>query len=81
MAMNLSRMRAFNWERKAIQYHKEYKNHLVFGDQDIINIIFHFFPGKLLKLNSLSECMDEHNYINPQSFSVFRMPLHNPMQF
>jgi lipopolysaccharide biosynthesis glycosyltransferase len=53
MLMNLSRLRTFDWERKAIKFYEEYKKDLVFGDQDIINIIFHYYPGtyKLKKWN------------------------------
>lgn len=45
MLMNLTRMRAFNWESYLPSIMKEYKLHIVWGDQDVINIIFHFHPG------------------------------------
>lgn len=47
MLMNLTRMRAFQWETYLPQIMKEYKLNIVWGDQDIINIIFHFHPDKL----------------------------------
>lgn len=47
MLMNLTRMRAFQWESYLPPIMKEYKLHIVWGDQDVINIIFHFHPGKI----------------------------------
>ncbi|XP_042896940.1 glucoside xylosyltransferase 1 isoform X2 [Parasteatoda tepidariorum] len=47
MLMNLTRMRAFQWEKYLTPILKEYKLNIVWGDQDIINIIFHFHPDKL----------------------------------
>ncbi|GLH01971.1 Uncharacterized protein GBIM_08026 [Gryllus bimaculatus] len=47
MLMNLTRMRAFQWTAYVIPIYKEYKLKITWGDQDIINIIFHFHPEKL----------------------------------
>ncbi|KAK6629917.1 hypothetical protein RUM43_003738 [Polyplax serrata] len=47
MLMNLTRMRKFEWERYLLPIYKEYKLRIPWGDQDIINIIFHFHPDKL----------------------------------
>lgn len=47
MLMNLTRMRAFNWTEKILPIFDEYKMKLVWGDQDIINILFHFHSDKL----------------------------------
>lgn len=47
MLMNLTRMREFKWTDYLVPIHKEYKLKITWGDQDIINIIFHFHPEKL----------------------------------
>lgn len=48
MLMNLTRMRAFSWTSYVVPIYKEYKLKITWGDQDIINIIFHFHPGNYL---------------------------------
>ena len=47
MLMNLTRMRQFGWEKYVIPIYHEYKSRITWGDQDIINIVFHFHPEKL----------------------------------
>ncbi|XP_076236342.1 glucoside xylosyltransferase 1 shams [Calliopsis andreniformis] len=47
MLMNLTRMRKFRWIDYVIPIHKQYKLKITWGDQDIINIIFHYHPEKL----------------------------------
>ncbi|XP_008216745.1 glucoside xylosyltransferase 1 [Nasonia vitripennis] len=47
MLMNLTRMREFKWTQYVIPIHKEYRLKITWGDQDIINIIFHYHPEKL----------------------------------
>ncbi|XP_044579766.1 glucoside xylosyltransferase 1-like [Cotesia glomerata] len=47
MLMNLTRMREFRWTDYVIPIHKEYKLKITWGDQDIINIIFHYHPERL----------------------------------
>jgi len=47
MLMNLTRMRQFQWEKYVIPVYHEYKTKITWGDQDIINIVFHFHPEKL----------------------------------
>ena len=47
MLMNLTRMRQFKWEEYVIPIYQEYKSKITWGDQDILNIIFHFHPEKL----------------------------------
>ncbi|KRF98821.1 uncharacterized protein Dwil_GK27957 [Drosophila willistoni] len=47
MLMNLTRMREFNWENQILPIYKEYKSRIPWGDQDIINILFHYHPDKL----------------------------------
>lgn len=44
--MNLTRMREFHWEDYVIPVYKEFKLKITWGDQDIINIIFHYYPRK-----------------------------------
>lgn len=46
MLMNLTRMRAFDWQSHLAPTYEKYKLEIVWGDQDIINIIFHFNLGK-----------------------------------
>ncbi|XP_068206791.1 glucoside xylosyltransferase 1-like [Palaemon carinicauda] len=47
MLMNLTRLRKFGWEDYVIPIYKHYKLSITWGDQDIINIIFHYHPDKL----------------------------------
>ncbi|KAL1494917.1 hypothetical protein ABEB36_010428 [Hypothenemus hampei] len=47
MLMNLTRMRTFKWTEYVVPIYKKFKLHITWGDQDIINIIFHYHPGKL----------------------------------
>lgn len=52
MLMNLTRMRAFSWTDYVVPIYKEYKLKITWGDQDIINIIFHFHPGNFMHSSS-----------------------------
>lgn len=45
--MNLTRMRQFNWTERILPIYDTYKLKLVWGDQDLINILFHHHPEKL----------------------------------
>ncbi|XP_064602399.1 glucoside xylosyltransferase 1-like [Liolophura sinensis] len=47
MLMNLTRMRKFDWLTHVLKYYQEYKMKITWGDQDVINIIFHYFPERL----------------------------------
>ncbi|KAJ8945037.1 hypothetical protein NQ318_019032 [Aromia moschata] len=47
MLMNLTRMRAFRWREYVVPIYRKYKLQITWGDQDIINIIFHYHPDKL----------------------------------
>ncbi|KAF4524932.1 hypothetical protein B566_EDAN013894 [Ephemera danica] len=47
MLMNLTRMRNFGWLEYVLPIYQEYKLKITWGDQDIINILFHFHPDKL----------------------------------
>lgn len=50
MLMDLARMRELQWEQKSKKIYENYNLSLVFGDQDIINIYFHFHPHELFLL-------------------------------
>ncbi|XP_071955139.1 glucoside xylosyltransferase 1-like [Antedon mediterranea] len=47
MLMNLTRMRAFGWTQKIVPIYREYKMKITWGDQDLINILFHFHPDRV----------------------------------
>ena len=44
--MNLTRLRNSTWLPSIVQYYTEYKLKITWGDQDLINIYFHFHPGE-----------------------------------
>lgn len=46
MLMNLTRMRRFKWVDYIVPLHREYRLKITWGDQDLINILFHFHPGE-----------------------------------
>ncbi|XP_056294463.1 glucoside xylosyltransferase 2 isoform X1 [Pseudoliparis swirei] len=57
MLMNLTRIRStmfknsmiptgLSWEDILHPLYQKYKNHITWGDQDLLNIIFHYNPGK-----------------------------------
>ena len=48
MLMNLTRMRDVNWVDKMEKYYEEYKMRITWGDQDLVNVFFHFHPGGYL---------------------------------
>jgi len=48
MLMNLTRMREFNWISRLAPVLEKYRLYLTWGDQDIINVIFHDHPGKIV---------------------------------
>ena len=47
MLMHLDRMRTARWEKKMIAYQREYDKKITWGDQDLINIYFSYYPEKL----------------------------------
>ncbi|XP_053675771.1 glucoside xylosyltransferase 1 isoform X2 [Anopheles nili] len=47
MLMNLTRMREFHWEEHILPIYREYRLQLVWGDQDILNVLFHYNPDRL----------------------------------
>ena len=44
--MNLTKMREFKWVDYMNPLLTKFKFNITYGDQDIINIIFHYHPGK-----------------------------------
>lgn len=48
MLMNLTKMREFKWVDYMGPILTKFKLNLTWGDQDIINIIFHYHPGTLI---------------------------------
>ena len=46
MLMNLTRMRAFKFVDKFYPLYQTYKYNITWGDQCLLNIFFHFNPGK-----------------------------------
>ncbi|RXG60155.1 Glucoside xylosyltransferase 2 [Armadillidium vulgare] len=56
MLMNLTRLRNFGWVDYMAPIEKEFHSKISWGDQDIINIVFHYHPDKLY----LMGC--EYNY-------------------
>ena len=53
MLMNLTRMRAFPWTEKILEAYQKYKLSITWGDQDLLNIIFHDHPGNFSNLYCL----------------------------
>ncbi|CAN7940386.1 unnamed protein product [Ixodes hexagonus] len=49
MLMNLTRMRAFSLETRLTGLVDKYRKNLYYGDQDLINIVFHDHPGRVLQ--------------------------------
>ncbi|XP_030849201.1 glucoside xylosyltransferase 1-like isoform X3 [Strongylocentrotus purpuratus] len=47
MLMNLTRMRRFGWTQTIVPLYHEYKLKITWGDQDLINILFHDYPQGL----------------------------------
>jgi UDP-xylose:glucoside alpha-1,3-xylosyltransferase len=45
MLMNLTRMRVARWLDDIIEHYNKYRYDITWGDQDLINIYFHFYPG------------------------------------
>ncbi len=43
--MNLTRMREVDWVKKMTGYYDTYKYNITWGDQCLINIFFHYYPG------------------------------------
>lgn len=70
MLMNLTRMRHFQWSKYVLPIYQKYKNKISWGDQDIINIIFHYQSDKLYVFPCLFNYRPDHcmymSVCNPQ---------------
>ncbi|KAF5303466.1 hypothetical protein FQA39_LY09929 [Lamprigera yunnana] len=60
MLMNLTKMRDFLWVEYVIPIYKRYKLKITWGDQDIINIIFHYHPDKLYVYSCRNNFRPDH---------------------
>ncbi|EDO39657.1 predicted protein [Nematostella vectensis] len=58
MLMNLTRMRSFGWQEKILPIYNKYRFDITWGDQDILNILFHYHPELVYVLSC------EWNYRN-----------------
>ena len=45
MLMDLEKMRDVEWTTKMTSYYEQYRLKIPWGDQDLINIFFHDYPG------------------------------------
>lgn len=70
MLMHLDRMRSSRWEKKMIAYQQEYDKKIVWGDQDLINIYFHYFPEKLLLYSCQWNYRPDHCMYNQNCHSA-----------
>ena len=52
--MDLPRMRDSQWLPLMDKYFSIYRLNLTWGDQDLVNIFFHYFPG--IKPRTCLEC-------------------------
>ncbi|XP_075236780.1 glucoside xylosyltransferase 1 shams [Lycorma delicatula] len=60
MLMHLYRMRQFGWVKYLAPIYKEFRLKLTWGDQDIINIFFHFHPERLLVYSCIHNYRTDH---------------------
>ncbi|KAL5288943.1 GXYLT2 family protein [Megaselia abdita] len=65
MLMNLTRMREFEWEKKIFPIYDSYKNKIIFGDQDLINIFFYYFPDKVKILSCVYNYRPDYCMYSP----------------
>ena len=61
MLMNLTRMRQFRFQKRAMAAQVLYDEKISLADQDIVNIIFHTFPGKFPLSISGAKLIDSHH--------------------
>ena len=52
MLIHAPRLRNGDWQNKMVAYYKTYRYNMTWGDQDLINIYFSFFPGMWYSLVS-----------------------------
>ena len=48
MLMDLKKLRELKFTKKIIEIYREYKQNIVWGDQDLLNIYFNKYPGRYL---------------------------------
>ncbi|KAH9502133.1 Glucoside xylosyltransferase 2, partial [Dermatophagoides farinae] len=60
MLMNLTRMRQFGWLERLQPILNEYRSRIVWGDQDIINIIFSMNVGRILIMDCCWNYRPDH---------------------
>ncbi|RZF32027.1 hypothetical protein LSTR_LSTR007105 [Laodelphax striatellus] len=60
MLMHLAKMRSFGWSSYLQPIYNEFKLKLTWGDQDIINILFHFHPERLLVYSCAHNYRPDH---------------------
>ncbi|KAM7286705.1 glucoside xylosyltransferase 1 [Ixodes scapularis] len=76
MLMNLTRMRAFGWESLMGPLLTKYERNISWGDQDLINIVFHDHPGKLLVLSCKWNFRTDHCMYGPNCLGATAALLH-----
>lgn len=72
MLMNLTRMRQFGWTNRLDPILKQYGSKIVWGDQDIINVIFNYNPGKLEYSRELEKYLKIYPPISSLIFLFYR---------
>ena len=71
MLMNLTRMRTCAWTSQMVSYYQKYQYDIPWGDQDLINIFFHFFPGTYLNLFGVGHIDKQcHHFIMSSSLKL-----------
>jgi len=60
MLMNLSRMRDVGWSGHMVEYFAKYRYDITWGDQDLINIFFHFQPERLYQYSCAWNYRPDH---------------------
>ena len=63
MLMNLTRIRQLDWEKYILDIYHDYNTQLALGDQDILNIFFHFHPELLYLYPCNNNYRTDHWYI------------------
>ena len=52
MLMDLKKLRELKFTKKIVEIYREHKQNIVWGDQDLLNIYFHKYPGRYSSVNS-----------------------------
>lgn len=60
MLMNLTRLRASSWLQSMNNYYKEYRLKITWGDQDLINVYFHYYPEQLYLMSCEMNYRPDH---------------------